>query len=101
MQSASSGSYDGRAERTSDDNIYCTSSTARVESRGQGDIRRKPKLRETKSESYCCKYMAALPALLHTYYRTTTTETQNIADIKRTIMTEKDIILAARHVSTQ
>lgn len=57
-----SDSYDGSAERTSDGNIYCIQSTARVKSKGKEGIRRKPKLRETQSKSYC-KYMAALLAL--------------------------------------
>lgn len=50
-----SDSYDGSAERTSDGNIYCISGL----STGRKGIRREPKLRETKSKSYC-KYIAAL-----------------------------------------
>lgn len=63
-----SDSYDGSAGGASDGNIYCISSRARVRSKGEEGIRRKPQLRETMSRSYC-EYMAALLAL-----RTHTTE---------------------------
>lgn len=63
----------------------------------KGGIHRRAKLRESKSRSYC-KYMATLPALCK-YYTTVTTETQNMMEVKQTVIKENDKSITVWSVS--